>query len=384
MSTIQAIFDHFYSEYKESYTPSIAQEKVARDVMNCRTAALGSHVYECDQCQHPSIHYNSCRNRHCPLCQGLNKEIWVDKRNQDLLHAPYFHTVFTLPHELHPLIYQNQKLLYHLMYKSVSETLLELSMDPKYLGAKIGFFCVLHTWSKDLHYHPHIHVVIMAGGLTKTKEWRSSKKTFFIPVKVLSKKFRGKYLYYLKQYHKEGQLNFYAKAKPYKELNEFKQLINQCYEKNWYTYTKKTFSGPAAVIQYLGRYTHRIAISNNRIVSMNQDSVTFVLKKEPKTGQSKTITLKATEFIRRFLMHTLPKGFVKIRYYGILANRNKKSNITLCRKLTASPVYQSKYEGLKKIEIVSMMVKRDITLCPKCQKGNMVVTNTLHPQEAVP
>lgn len=378
MSTIQDIFQEFYSEYKESYRPNMFQEKVANDLMKCRTQALGGHVYQCDQCDHHSIHYNSCRNRHCPLCQGLNKEVWVDKRNQDLLDAPYFHAVFTLPHELHPLIYQNQRLLYNLMYKTVSKTLLELSMDDKYLGAKIGFFCVLHTWSKDLHYHPHIHVVIMAGGLTKANDYRRSKKTFFLPVKVLSKMFRGKYLYYLKQYHKEGQLNFYGQAKEYEESKAFKQLINQCYEKNWYTYAKETFSGPAAVIRYLGRYTHRIAISNNRIISMDKDSVTFVVKKD------KTITLKATEFIRRFLMHTLPSRFVKIRYYGILANRNKKKNIALCRKLTASPIYPSKYEGLKKIEIVSIIAKRDVTKCPTCKKGTMALTMTHHPQEAVP
>lgn len=383
MSTLQDILFQFYSRYKDNYTPSLAQDKVARDIISCRTAVLGAHVYECDKCNHTSIHYNSCRNRHCPLCQGMNKTLWVDKRNKDILNAPYFHAVFTLPNELHPLIYQNQKLLYDLMYKTVSQTLLELSMDPKYLGAEIGFFCLLHTWSKDLHYHPHIHVVIMAGGLTKANQWKNSKKKFFIPVKVLSKKFRGKYLHYLKQYYEKDLLKFYSDAKQYIKPNKFKNLINQCYQKDWYTYTKKTFSSPLAVIKYLGRYTHRIAISNNRIISIDEDSVTFIAKKDTSSDKTKIITLKATEFIRRFLMHTLPKRFVKIRYYGILANRNKKIKIALCRKLTTSPVYKSKYEGLKPIEIVCMIAKKDITLCPVCKKGKMELSSTL-PKESIP
>lgn len=255
-----------------------ATHALEEDILGCRTSALGGHVYKCSECGQTIVRYNSCRNRHCPLCQGINKAVWVDKRSKDILNAPYFHLVFTLPQQLHPLVYQNQELLYGLMYKAVAETITELSSDPKYLGAQVGFFSILHTWGQDLHYHPHIHTVVLAGGLDKYNKWRNTSKKFFIPVKVLSKKFRGKFLFYLKQYYQQNLLKFYKDAQQYKNPKSFKQLLDQCYLKNWYSYTKKTFSGPLAVIQYLGRYTHRIAISNNRIVSIDQDTVTFTVK----------------------------------------------------------------------------------------------------------
>jgi len=290
-----------------------------QNILKGLTAALGGNVHVCKECGHIEVHYNSCRNRHCPSCQGVNKAIWVDKRSQDILNAPYFHVVFTMPQELQPLIYQNQKLLYDLMYKASAQTLLELSRDKKYLGAQIGFFSLLHTWGQDLHFHPHIHTVVLAGGLTKDKKWRNSSKKFFIPVKVLAKKFRGKFLYYLKQYYRQDLLKFFKEAVQYQNPKAFQSLLNQCYTKDWYTYTKRTFSGPLAVVQYLGRYTHRIAISNNRIVSMDKDTVTIAVKNYKKGDKKGTITLKGVEFIRRFLMHILPKGFIKIRHYGLLA-----------------------------------------------------------------
>lgn len=197
MSKIQDIFRMFYPKYREMYRPSTQQAKAATEIINCRTAKLGGHKYECEDCRHSIIRYNSCRNRHCPSCQGINKEIWVDQRKKDILNTPYFHVVFTIPKQLHMVIYHNQKLLYDLMYQAVAETLMELSADKKYLGAQIGFFSVLHTWGQNLHYHPHIHTVVLAGGLSKQNRWRKASKKFFIPVRVLSKKFRGKFLYYL-------------------------------------------------------------------------------------------------------------------------------------------------------------------------------------------
>ncbi len=346
--------------------------------MGCRTAALGGHVYECEQCGHTVVQYNSCRNRHCPMCQGVTKAVWVDKRSRDILNAPYFHVVFTVPQELHTVIYQNQKLLYDLLYKSAAQTLSELSKDPKYLNAQIGFFLILHTWAQDLHFHPHIHAVVLAGGLTNNNQWRNSSKKFFIPVKVLAKKFRGKYLYYLKQYYRQNLLDFYGDAEQYRRPNAFKNLVNQCYDKNWYTYTKKTFSGPLAVINYLGSYTHRIAISNTRIVSMDEHTVTFIVKNKER-NKTNTLTLKGVEFVRRFLMHILPKGFVKIRYYGILANRNKKTKLELSRKLTKSPAYKPKFEGLKTIEVLSILVGKDVTVCPCCGKGKLYTKYTFPP-----
>ncbi len=305
------------------------------------------------------------------MCQGVTKAVWVDRRVKDILNAPYFHLVFTMPQELGPLIYQNQKLLYGLMYKAVAQTITELCENEKYLGAQVGFFSLLHTWAQDLHYHPHIHTVVLAGGLTKQNIWRNSSKKFFIPVKVLAKKFRGKYLYYLKKYYCQNLLNFYGEAQKYQEPKLFNHLLNQCYTQNWYTYAKETFAGPLAVVKYLGRYTHRIAISNHRIASMDEHMVTFTVKDRKCGNQSRTVTLKGVEFIRRFLMHVLPKRFVKIRHYGLLANRNKKTRLVLCRKLTCSPTYKPKFEGLKTIDILCILAGRDVTVCPVCNEGKM-------------
>jgi hypothetical protein len=371
MSRVQDAFVQFYPNFRNGHTPSPQQAKAALDIMRCRTAALGAHVFECAECGHQTISYNSCRNRHCPSCQGLNNAVWVDARSQDILNAPYFHVVFTMPEELHQLIYQNQKLLYDLMYKAITQTLFELSRDKRYLGAQPGFFSVLHTWGQDLHFHPHIHTVVLAGGLNQMNEWRSSSKKFFIPVKVLSKKFRGKYLHYLKLYYQKNMLKFYGDAKQYESPQLFQDLLDQCYEKDWYSYTKEPFLGPLAVVKYLGRYTHRIAISNHRIISIEENTVSIAVKDYKEGSKKSTVTFIGVEFIRRFLMHTLPKGFRKIRHYGILANRNKKTKLALCRKLTRSPAYKPKFEGLTTIEIVSLLAGRDVTLCPGCRKGKL-------------
>lgn len=374
MNTVKDVFLKFFPQYKEKYKLSTAQAKASTAIINCRTARLGGHAYECEGCHHSSISYNSCRNRHCPLCQGVNKEIWVDQRKKDILNAPYFHVVFTMPEQLHTLIYHNQKLLYNLMYKAISETLTELSQDKKYIGAQIGFFSVLHTWGQDLHYHPHIHTVVLAGGLSEQNQWCKTSKKFFIPVKVLSKKFRGKFLYYLKQYYQQKKLKFFKQNQPYKRPEKFQELIDQCYALNWYSYTKRTFSGPLAVVEYLGRYTHRIAISNHRILSINQDKVTFQVRDYKNNSNKNTVTMNGVEFIRRFLMHILPKRFVKIRHFGILANRNRKTKLALCRRLTKSPIYKPKFEGLKPFEIISILRKIDVTLCPNCKKDHMKLT----------
>jgi hypothetical protein len=371
MNTVQAIFQKYYTQYKEEYSPSEHQAKVAQDIINCRTEALGGHLLECEECGYISIQYNSCRNRHCSQCQGVEKVIWIDKRSNDILNAPYFHLVFTIPVPLQQLIYQNQELLYKLMYKAVAETISELSNDKKYLGAQVGFFSLLHTWGQNLHYHPHIHVVVLAGGLTKLNKWQSSSKKFFIPVKTLSKKFRGKYLYNLKQYYNQGILRFYGKNKTYKEPKNFQTLLNNCYKECWYSYTQQTFSGPLAVIKYLGRYTNRIAISNSRIVSIGEDTVTISIKDYKDGNKTKQLTMKGIEFIRRFLLHVLPKGFVKIRHFGILANRNKKTKLELCRKLTSSPKYIPKFEGLTTLEVLCLLAGKDILLCPSCKEKRL-------------
>ena len=367
MPTVKDVFLNFASQYKEEYRPSIRQMKALRDITTCRTEQLGGRVYECDECGDQINLYNSCRNRHCPTGQGINKEIWVDERKKDILNVPYFHVVFTMPKEIQQIIYHNQKALYSLMYKCVAQTLSELSMDKKHLGAQIGFFSILHTWGEDLRYHPHIHTVVLAGGLTKQKRWVSSSEKFFIPIKILSKVFRGKFLHYFKKYYHKGTLNFYGDAKKYKDPEAFQELIDDCYAKKWYSFSRRTFSGPEAVIRYLGRYTHRIAIANERIVSMNKEFVTFKVKNQK--DKAKTVTLKGVEFIRRFLMHILPKGFVKVRYYGLLANINRKTKLALSRRLTRSQLIKPSFEGLKKIEILSQLLGRDVRLCPTCKDG---------------
>ena len=374
MSAIQDVFRRFYPDFCKSYRPFAQQAKAATNILFCKTSALGGRVCGCDGCGFTQVLYNSCRNRHCPSCQGIAKSVWVDQRSEDLLDAPYFHIVFTVPEQLHPLIYQNQALLYSLLYKAVSKTLAKLCGDPKYLGVQAGFFAVLHTWGQDLHYHPHLHVVMLAGGLTPLQDWRSSSKKFFLPVKVLAKVFRGKFLYHLKQAYQENRLKFYGSARPWQEKQAFQELVDQCYAKDWYTYTQRTFSGPLAVIKYLSNYTHRIAISNSRIQSVNEQSVTFTVKDYQDGSKTKSITLSGVEFVRRFLLHTLPKGFVKIRYYGILANRNRKTKLALCRKLSKSRFYRSRLKGLKTAEIIFLLTGKDVTVCPKCQTKLRVYT----------
>lgn len=379
MSSIQDIFLQFYPDYTKVYHPHYMQVKAANDIMACRSVSLGGNVDFCDHCGHIVIRYNSCRNRHCPTCQGVNKEIWIDERSQDILNTSYFHIVFTLPKQLHTMVYQNQKLLYDLMYKCVSETLSKLCLDKKYLGARTGFFSILHTWGQNLDYHPHIHTVLLNGGLNKIGKWVKGQEKFFIPVKILSKVFRGKFLYYLKKYYKEDNLKFYGDNSKYEEPTTFSKLVDECYNIDWYSYTKKTFSHPVAVIRYLGRYTHRIAISNNRILSVDGDTVTIKVKDYKNKNKVSTVTMKCVEFIRRFLIHVLPKGFVKIRYYGLLANRNKKTKLSLCKYLTQTPFIESKFKGLSKKEIVSLIIGKDVTLCPKCNIGHLNVKTTLLP-----
>lgn len=382
MITVQDVFAKFYTEYLKKHTPYNDQSSAARFIIACRTSELGATVYKCNSCEHTSLSYNSCNNRHCPLCQGVKKAVWVDKRNKDIIDGPYFHLVFTVPEKLRMLIYQNQKLLYSLMHKCVSKTLSELAKDKKYLGAQIGFFSILHTWGQDLNYHPHIHVVVLAGGLTKNNTWVDTGGKFFIPVKVLSKMFRGKFLHFLKKLYKKEKLVFYGDAVKFQSKKAFNKLVDGCYQTNWYSYSKRTFSGPVAVLKYLGNYTHRIAIANSRIISMDNDTVTISIKDYKDKARKKTITLTGVEFIRRFLMHVLPKGFVKIRHYGILANRNKKVKLALCRKLTSSPQYKERFEGLTTIEIISSLIGKDVSKCPNCKVGKLKENYILRPRSS--
>ena len=364
--TVQDIFLRFYPRYLDKHTPSPHQSKVANCIINCKTGAYGANVSMCEDCGHLQIHYNSCRNRCCPMCQALPKEKWMDKRREDVLEAPYFHVVFTVPQELNPLIYSNQQFLYDAMYHCVSATIEELTSDTKHLGAKVGYICVLHTWGSEMNFHPHIHVILLGGGLTAENQWRDKGEEFFLPVKVLSKLFRGKYLDELKNLWEERKLQFHGSSEKYRNHYAFKGLLNTCYEKDWVPHCKKTFNGAQSVINYLGKYTHRIAISNHRIIRMDEDTVTYYVKDYREEGKWKEFTISGVEFIRRFLMHVPPKRFVRIRHYGLLCTRTKTRHLTLCRNLLGCKQYLSRLKDLDTPQILETLYGIKVTVCKRC------------------
>ena len=364
--TVQDIFLRFYPEYLDKYTPSPQQSKVANCIINCKTGAYGANVSMCEDCGHLQIHYNSCRNRCCPMCQALPKEMWIDKRREDVLDAPYFHVIFTVPQELNSLIYSNQQLLYDAMYHSVSATINELTEDTKHLGAKVGYICVLHTWGSEMNYHPHIHVILLGGGLTSNNQWRDKGEEFFLPVKVLSKLFRGKYLDELKNLWEEKKLLFHGSSEKYRNHYVFKELLDLCYDKDWVPHCKKTFNGAQSVINYLGKYTHRIAISNHRIIRMDEDTVTYYVKDYREEGNWTEFTISGVEFIRRFLMHVPPKRFVRIRHYGLLCTRTKTRHLTLCRNLLGCKQYLSRLKDLDTPQMLETLYGIKVTICKRC------------------
>lgn len=328
MHKIQEIFHLGYEQYCSHFHPSAQQDKAASSIMNCKSGKLGCNLSVCDDCGHSQTHNNSCRNRHCPCCQAVLKELWIDSRKAEVIDAPYFHVVFTLPAELNPLIYANQSLLYPLLHKCVSETLLELSADPRYLGATPGIVQILHTGGEKLNFHPHIHCIIAGAGLTKAKQFKRSSKGFFIPVKVLASKFRGKFLAKLNGMYASSKLAFSSSCKELQNSYSWNEFKDSLYTKQWIPFIKETFNGFGNAIDYLGRYTHRVAISNSRIKSVTSTHVTFSAK-DYRNNEKSNITITHVEFIRRFLMHILPSGLQKIRYYGFLNNRYKKVNLKL-------------------------------------------------------
>ena len=371
MVEMQDIFRKYMDTYRERHKLSCVQLKAVRAILNCRTSALGAHIDRCDHCGHEQISYNSCRNRHCPKCQTFAKEDWLDRQKHHLLNRPYFHIVFTVPAELNPVFYQNQRQLYTLLFKSASETLLELCADKKYLGAKPGITAVLHTWGQNLSYHPHLHCVVTAGGLTEWNTWKDSRKKFFLPIKVLSKKFRGKFLHYLKK----ESLHFFGDAARLENPSDFGRLLAGLYKTNWVLYCKPPFGGPQKVLDYLGRYTHRVAISNNRILAESNGKVSFKWRDYSDGNQQKIMTISADEFIRRFLLHILPPGLRKIRHFGIFASRNKSKRISLCRKLTHTRfVIKSETPAQRLTRILGS----NWNLCPKCQSGRLARASPSH------
>jgi len=353
-----------------------------RAIEVCRTAVLGGHKDQCDHCGHLEISYNSCRNRHCPKCQTLRKERWIEARNEALLPIPYFHVVFTLPSELHPLVSMNRKALYDLLFRSVSETLTKLANDPRHLGAEIGSIGILHTWGQNLMEHPHIHCIVTGGGLSSDRSrWVSSRKGFFIPVRVISALFKGKFLDLLKKCFQSDALVFPDPIRHLKLPEDFERFRRQLYRKKWVVYCKPPFDGVQGVLQYLGRYTHRIAISNNRILNIRNGRVAFLWRDYADQNRQKTMTLKADEFIRRFLLHVLPSRFVRIRHFGLLANRKRKNTIALCRKILGdgNTITQPNTRKETWQEQLLRICGIDVTLCPVCRKGRMWMVALLLP-----
>ena len=312
------------------------QLKVLRAIRNCRTAALGGRLDRCSRCCHQAISYNSCRNRHCPKCQTNAREQWLAKRTEDLLEVPYFHVVFTLPHDLSALALQNKKAFYDLLFRASAEALIEVSADPKHLGAQIGFLSVLHTWGQNLQHHPHVHCVIPAGGIAPDRSyWVHPPAGFFLPVRVLSKVFRGKFVAGLKRLFRKHELSFHGSLGSLADPKSFHRFLRQLFRHDWVVYAKRPFGGPEHVLQYLARYTHRVAISNHRLIGFKDGRVTFRWKDYARGNKKRAMTVSAGEFLRRFLLHVLPRGFVRIRHFGFLTNRKRAALVPLCRRLLA-------------------------------------------------
>jgi predicted Zn-ribbon and HTH transcriptional regulator len=322
----------FLERFGESLT--WAQVKVLNAISRCRTAALGGHRDQCARCGYQAISFNSCRNRHCPKCQTNALEKWLRKRQQELLPVGYYHLVFSVPHRLVPLIWQNKRILFTLLFKASAATLLEVAADPKHLGAEIGFLSILHTWGQTLQPHPHVHCVIPGGGLSSDHaSWISSRAHFFLPVKVLSRVFRGKFVAGLRQAFLSNKLAFYGECLPLANERAFAAFLRTLFRQDWVVYAKSPFGGPEHVLQYLARYTHRVAISNHRLLGVNESHVTFQWKDYAHNNKQRTMTLTCEEFLRRFLQHVLPKGFPRIRYFGWLANRRRQELLPRCRVL---------------------------------------------------
>jgi hypothetical protein len=340
--------------------------KVLLAIARCRTAALGGHLDECTRCGHRAISYNSCRNRHCPKCQAGARERWLEKRRRELLPTQYVHVVFTLPRHLAPLVLQNKKIVYDLLFRTSAETLLEVARDPKHLGAEIGFFSVLHTWSQKLELHPHVHCVVPAGGLSVDHtRWIKSRYDFFLPVEVLSRVFRGKFHEALKRAFHDGKLTFHGDLQLLAQPKTFAAWLRPLFRKDWVVYAKRPFGGPEHVLRYLGRYTHRVAISNHRLVSFADGKVTFRWRDSAHSNEQKLMTLSLDEFLRRFLLHLLPEGFVRIRNFGFLANRKRATTLPLSFQLLGGAP-QTEQEA-------STAGPSDLWSCPKCGGPMMVV-----------
>lgn len=347
-----------------------------RALVQCRTAALGGHVEECDHCHHRHIAYNSCRNRHCPKCQSLAGVRWLQERKADLLPVEYFHVVFTIPASIAAVALQNQEIVYNILFRSAGQTLRRIGADPKHLGAEIGYLAVLHTWGQNLSHHPHIHCVVPGGGLTPDgSRWVSCRKGFFLPVKVLSRLFRGLFLDALRHAHAQCELQLHGSLAYLSDPDCFTQWLNPHYQTDWVVYAKRPFAGPEQVLEYLGRYTHRVAISNHRLVNVTDQEVSFRWKDYQNGDQQRTMRLHPHEFMRRFLQHVLPSGFVRIRHGGFLANKHCKAKVAQIRSLLQAPAPAEVTDTWQ--QLLEKLTGHPVDQCPVCSQGRMRPTEAL-------
>jgi hypothetical protein len=352
------------------------QRRILRAILSCRTAALGGHVETCDQCQYRRIAYNSCRNRHCPKCQASVCAQWMEDRADELLPVEYFHVVFTLPDTFNALALSNKRTVYGLLFNAVSQTISEVAANPRHLGAKIGFIGILHTWGQNLSLHPHIHCVVPGGGVSPDgSRWIACKPGFFLPVRVLSKVFQGKFIDLLKQARADGKLLGAEND------GDFTRLLNTSVKHDWVVYAKPPFGGPEQVLKYLSRYTHRIAISNRRLVAIDDQTVTFNWKDYAHDNRPRTMTLDGEEFLRRFLLHAVPRGFMRIRHFGLLANRARTQNLQTCRRLLSVPSPLDADAGPTPLAIASVASVTGHVCCRACGRGRMIPGPNLSPLE---
>jgi hypothetical protein len=376
---VRSCLDEFLEKYGPNLTPP--QRRVLIDLTSCRTAALGGHILECPQCRYQQIAYNSCGNRHCPTCQATAAARWLEARTAEVLPVPYFHVVFTLPNALNSIALANPRVVYDLLLRSAAETILELAADPKHLGAKVGVLAVLHTWGQSLTLHPHVHCVVPGGGLSPEETcWIACPDNYFLPSKILSRVFRGKFLAGLRAAFTEGRLHLKAKLDPQTAKAEFERLLSLSVQTDWVVHVKPPFGGPEQVLKYLARYTHRVAISNARLLNFEAGKVSFRYKDYAHGSRNRVMTLDALEFVRRLLLHVLPPAFVRIRNYGILSNRHRQEKLTLCRELlpksdsTAEP---QPPEAAKPWESQSPVTPTQV--CPACGAGCMIVIGAIPP-----
>jgi hypothetical protein len=367
------IVRRYGAAYRASHPLGREQLRVLRAIEVCRSAALGGHVQQCGQCAHTRISYNSCRNRHCPKCQNKERAKWLEGRKAELLPVPYFHVVFTLPQELARVALQNPAVVYNILFRAASETLLTIARDPRHLGAEIGCFALLHTWGQNLLYHPHLHCVIPGGGLSPDRaRWIGCRPGFFLPVRVLSRLFRRLFLEALEKAYQQDQLRWFGELEPLHDPARFSGYLAPVRRAEWVVYAQPPFGGPLHVLEYLGRYTHRVALSNQRLVALQNDAVSFQWKDYRHQHKSKVMTLAAAEFLRRFLLHILPAGFQRIRSFGFLANRHRSARLALCRQLLVQPVTALLPAPVACRQLAQLLTASLAPRCPACGCGVMV------------